>query len=385
MLLTGTALLVRTLNNLDAIHPGFDPRGVVTADIELPSDRYPTEASRNAFFQQLLGNLTKLPTIQNTAFSRSTTSGEFSLTWAVQPDEGQPLTELVGMNDVSGGYFDTLRIPFLAGHTFDDAHPSPDSVVISQSLADRLWPGRSAIGRRLRLGNEAPWWTVIGVVRDVENRLLQLGPVTDQRVSRFLYVPFADRLPPRAPTSTARRVFVPRVLVVRTSDADGLVPMIKAQVSALDASQPVERVELADSTYASQFDRQRFVVSVVTAFSGVALLLAAAGVFGVLAQRVARRTPEIALRMALGATPGDIVRMVLKHGLGLTAMGTAIGLVGALALSQLMTSMLFEVSTHDPVSYVAVMVVLVATAMAACWLPTRRAMKIEPATALRDS
>jgi ABC-type antimicrobial peptide transport system permease subunit len=197
--------------------------------------------------------------------------------------------------------------------------------------------------------------------------MLLSGPVTDQRVSMFLYLPLS----------------VPRVLMVRATDPRAVVPLIKARVFALDARQPVAGVALAEDTYADLFARQRFVLLLMTAFSTVAVLLAAAGIFGVLSQAVLRRTREIGVRVALGATPRDILWLILSRGLGLAAIGTAAGVVGALAVSRVMTSLLFGISANDPISYASVATILMAVAFVACWLPTRRAMRIEPAVALR--
>lgn len=161
-----------------------------------------------------------------------------------------------------------------------------------------------------------------------------------------------------------------------------MVPLIKARVFALDAKQPVG-IALARNTYANLFDRQRFVLLLMTAFSTIAVLLAAAGIFAVLSQAVLQRTREIGVRVALGATSRDIFRMILSRGLGLAAIGTAVGLAGAVAVSRVLTSLLYEVSAYDPVSYASVAVILMVVALTACWLPTRRAIRIEPAVALR--
>jgi putative ABC transport system permease protein len=381
ILLVGAGLMMRTLTNLNAIDPGFDPRGVVTASIALPSDRYPTEASRNAFFEQLAETLEGVPGVDGVAFGRNAISGAFGLTWAVQSEDGGPMSELVGMNDVSSNYFQTLRIPFLAGQTFDAS--GQDTVVISRSLANRLWPGQSVTGKRVRLGSESPWQTVVGVVADVENRLLQLGPVTDQRVSMFLYLPLVESAPAGPPKPPARRTFVSRVLMVRATEPSAVVPVIKARVFALDPSQPVEDIAFAEESYTNLFDRQRFVLQLMTLFSGVALFLAAAGVFAVLSQTVAQRMPEIAIRVALGAAPRNVLRMILSHGLRLATIGVGVGILGAMAISQVMTSLLFEVSAYDPVSYALVTALVMAVALCACWLPVRRATRIDPMVALR--
>lgn len=208
-------------------------------------------------------------------------------------------------------------------------------------------------------------------------------PDVARRLPMSLYLPFADWAPVGATRPPSRRAFVPRSVIIRTTNPADVLLRIKQQVWALDPRQPIERVALATDLYAGMFDRERFVLLMMTVFSTVALLLAAAGIFTVLSQTVALRTREIGVRIALGAEPRHVSRMFVTRGIRLAGLGVLIGAAGAASLSRVLNSLLFGVSPHDPVSYAAVGGGLMGVALLACWLPTRRAMRIEPAVALR--
>jgi putative ABC transport system permease protein len=375
ILLVGAALMMRTFVRLNAIDPGFEPRNLLTMQIALPNDRYPTEAARSAFFDDLTRRLEETAGIEDIGVARGMIPGGSGITFGLRVDNGATVAEEVALNDVTSGFFPTLRIPIVEGRVFDPGER--DVAVVSRSLARRISPDDSALGRRVRIGSAMTWQTVVGVAGDVENRIIA------RRLPMSLYLPFADWAPVGATRPPIRRAFVPRSLIVRSANAPDVLPLIKQQVWALDSRQPIEQVALAADLYAGMFDRERFVLLMMTVFSIVALLLAAAGIFAVLSQVVAQRTREIGLRVALGATSGDIFRTVGGRGLALAVFGTAAGLAGAGALSRVMTALLFEVSPYDLFSYASVAVVLMAVALLACWLPTRRAMRIEPAVALR--
>jgi putative ABC transport system permease protein len=375
LLLVGAALMMRTFARLNALDPGFNPHGVVKMDLLLPTDRYPTSTTEAAFFTDLAGHLERAPGIQSITTALGAPPLAAGMSYGVEPDTGAgPTDVVVGNATVSSNYFRVLEIPLLAGRTFDGS--DRETVIVSRSLARQFWLDGSALGHRLRVGSQGTWQTVIGVVGDVEARII------DRRLPLFMYFPFGGRTAEGRP-SPARRGFLFRSVIVRADNPVAALPAIKAAVWALDARQPIERVATAESLYADAFDRQRFVLVMMSLFSIIATILAAAGIFAVVSQTVAQRTREIGVRVALGATPRDIFTMILSRGMALTLVGAAIGLGGALALSRVLTSLLFEVSPFDPVSYVSVATVLVAVGFIACWLPTRRAMRIEPAVALR--
>jgi ABC-type antimicrobial peptide transport system permease subunit len=245
------------------------------------------------------------------------------------------------------------------------------------------------------MGSTARWLTVVGIVGSI-----QANAGRDDRTTLQFYYPWIARpiVAAAAPTSASGTATAParpqppaipqrnydyRQIVVRATDATAAIPMIKQQIWAVDPRQPVEKTALVADTYAEMFAKQRFVLLLMGAFAFLALLLTAAGLFGVLSQAVAQRTREIGIRMALGARPGDVMHLVVSRGMLLTAIGAVIGIGGALALVKTLSALLYGIKPTDPVSFVAVTLLLVAVALIACWLPTRAAMRVQPAIALR--
>jgi putative ABC transport system permease protein len=382
VLLVGAALMARTLANLEAIDPGFEPDGLVAMQVNLPTDRYSGSAARTAFFDTLLDRLKAVPGIADAALAYGTPPGQGGFTVGNAEAENSPIAPgraTVPRNTVSPEYFRTLRIPLVSGRSFMPDDPE-DSVVISQGLADRLWPGGGAVGRRFRLDAKWPWLMVIGVAANVESR----GPGGARTILQ-MYDSWVTRRPAAAVPSSAprRRTFDRRVLIVRADSPAAAIPEIKRQVWAIDSKQPIEKVALVSDLYGEAFGRQRFVLMLMSAFSFIALALTAAGIFGVLSQIVIRRTREIGIRMVLGARPSDVMRQVLRSGLTLSLAGAAIGIAAALSLGRVLRTLLFGITPSDPVSFAVVAMFLVAVALLACWLPARAAMRIEPAAALR--
>jgi predicted permease len=380
ILLVGAALMVRTFANLHALTPGFDPDGVVAVNLSLPTDKYVGEGARSAFFESLRERLVGVAGVSDTAVARGVFGGDGVFFGTVDNMEGRASVAPSGRieipsNRVTAGYFRTLRIPIVAGRTFA-ATDGEDAVVISKSLADRLWPTGEAVGSRFRLAARWPWHTVVGVVGDVEPR------AGDQRTSFHLY----RQLSPPALTAgdpPRTRGYAGRTLIVRAAEPAAIIPEIRAAVWTLDRNQPIGEVVLVADLYADSFARERFVLQLMAVFGLIALALTAAGIFGVLSQLVAGRTREIGVRMALGARSADILRLILSRGFLLLAIGVVSGLAGAAALTRFLEALLFEVRPVDPLSFSVVTVVLIAIALFACWLPTRRATRVDPAVALR--
>ena len=391
ILLVGAALMMRTLANLNAIDAGFDARGVVTMHVALPSDRYPTRAARMAFFDTLTEKLRGVPGISGVAVSQGTPPSIGGISFGKPEIEGRgqldDKTVIVPNGTVSRDYFRTLGIPHLAGRGFD-AVEAEDSVIVSKGFADRYWPEGNAVGGRFRMGSNFPWVTVIGVVGSV-----QADGARDDRTTLQFYYSWAQRPAPATPVAAAppsppgsgppRRNYDYRQLIVRADDPAAAIPQIKQAIWSIDRNQPVERVALVADTYAEMFAKQRFVLLLMGAFAVVALVLTAAGIFGVLSQAVAQRTREIGIRVALGARPADVMKLVVSRGMLLTAIGITIGLGGALFLVRTVRALLYGVRATDPVSFAAVAFVLLSVALLACWLPTRAAMRVHPAVALR--
>ena len=367
MLLVGATLLMRTFSNLHAIDPGFDMHGLVTERISLPSTRYPTDAARLAFEEQLAERLTALPgLVELTRTSSVPPPGIGAFSVGFEGENGTADSKLMlAENAVAPNFFRTLRIPLRAGRVFM-ADDGDRSVIVSQSIADHFWPGMPAIGRRLRRGPEAPWLTVVGIVGNAQTW------AGDTRVTSQLYTP-------KAGPSAYRSLSV----TMRTAQVSATAAALKAKIWEVDRNLPLEPPIIIEEQWNNVFGRQRFALQLMGMFAGIALLLAAAGIFAVLSQVVSQRTREIGVRVALGATPADVFRLVVTGAMILTITGVGIGLAGAAALSRVMTTMLFEVAPHDLASFAVVVPVIVAVALAACWLPTRRAMRVEPAVALR--
>ena len=383
ILLVGSALMIRTLTNLHAISPGFAPDGVVAVTVSLPSDKYPDGASRTAFVRTLQDKLRAIPGVSETAVAQGVPPDSGGIHFGTPEAEGSPLPGAnaaearIPFENVSADYFRTLRIPLVAGRTFTEAD-SAESTIISKALADRYWPAGDAIGRRFRPHGSASWTTIVGVAGNVEGRGFE-----DRTLLR-MYYPWDSRPATTPPSPGPRpRTYATRVILARAVDPDALLPAIRPAVWSMDKNQPVERIALARDLYAEAFARQRFVLQLMIAFGALAALLTAAGLFAVLSQLVARRTREIGLRVALGARSADVLRLVISRGVGLTFAGTIVGLGVAAALTRFLRALLFGVEPIDPLSLTAAALAMFAIALLACWLPARRAARIDPAMALR--
>jgi predicted permease len=354
------------------VAPGFRPERLLTLRLSLPPDRYDEPAVVTDFFRRLPERLRGLPGVESvTAVSTLPVTpgesyGEVSVEGA-PPFDGRPAASF---RRVLPGYFAAMGIPILQGRDFDDRDDGRGGfvVIVNRGLAQRLWPGQDPIGRRMKVGpvENEPWLTVVGVVGDVRHAGL------DADVGLATFEPHAQR-----PRSTMR-------LAVRTGAAPG--PMAPAVVSALRTIEPqlvIDELETMEERIRDSVATRRFRMTLLAAFAAVALLLAGVGVYGVTAYSVAERTREIGIRMALGARPGDVLRLVLSRGAALTGAGLAIGLAGAWALSGFLKKLLFGVNATDPPTLTAVALVLVAVALLACLLPARQAARGAPADVLR--
>lgn len=383
VLLVGAALLIRSFVGLNAIEPGFDPKGVVTANIDLSTDRYPTPAAREVFFEELNEVLLRTPGVFSTATATGVLPDETGIAFGTIEADGAPAHRVepnpyAGSLTVGGAFFETLRIPIVEGRAFTSAD-GDDAVIVNQALASQLWPEGAAVGRRMRQG-DGPWRSVVGVAGDVEMRMF----ASNTRLTLQTYHPLVVRTTPApAPPPPGRRTFVYRRIFVDAADPAVAAKALEQAVWSLDSALPVQRIELLQDRWDRTFAPQLLVVSVMALFSLVAVALTAAGLFAVISYGVARRTREIGIRVALGATRTDIVRLVMSRGLALAAIGVVIGLAGAAAVSRTLTALLYQVGPYDVASFLVVAGGLLAVAAVACWLPTRRAMAVDPATALR--
>jgi predicted permease len=383
MLLAGAGLLIRTLLAIAAIDPGFRTEQLLTLRVGLPelppaANATPGEdtQAKNLAALAVLDRVRTVPgVVRAAAGSDSPLDGNDSALFYTA--QGQPETTAVNVprayrHRVTPGFVETLGLKLIAGQDFVDADMQPDSrrVLVSQAVVQRFWPGERGIGKQIKVGradSTAPWLTIAGVVGDSQYRGLPRNPTPDPDI----YFPFVPRV----------RTF--SILVQTSVPPDSLIGSIRQAVRGVEPGATISNASGMGERVREQMARPRFVGWLVGAFAGLALLLAAIGIYGVLAQTVARRTPEIGLRMALGATRADVLRLVLGHGLWLIGLGLAVGVAGALAIMRLIRTLLFGVSHTDPVTFVGVGLLLTLVALVATWLPAQRATRVDPLVALR--
>jgi predicted permease len=381
VLLASAGLLAKSLAGLERIEPGFDPSNLLTMQVELPQPRYPEEHQPAAFFSQLYGRIGALPGVERAGgifllpFSGMNASTRFTIDGRPETPGAPPLS--ASMRPVSPGYFSTLRIPVRRGRVFGDGDraDSPPVVVVNESAARLFWPGEDPLGKRITFGVdfdttgklEEASREIVGVVGDVR----QGGPLKE--VLPAVYFPHLQ--------SSWRMMS----LAIRSgTDPAGLTAAVRKTVFELDRELPVSDVKTMDEMVSESVAQPRFYALLVGHFAVLALVLALTGAFGVIACSIAERTQEIGIRMALGAEGGAVLRLVLKEALALTLAGIALGLAAAPGLTRLMAGQLYGVDPRDPAVFAGAAAALLAAAMAASWLPARRATRLTPMAALAD-
>lgn len=376
VLLVSAGLLLRSLQHLFAIDPGFDASHLLTMQVQESGHRFDTDDARDRFFTQSLEAVRQVPGVTAAAFtSQLPLSGDFEsfgVQFALDPSDN---SEAGLRYAVSPGYFETMRMPLRRGRLLDehDVAGAPVAIVISESFAKRKFPGRDPLGQRVRVGPDIghpdrPWATIVGVVGDVKQASLALN-----NADAFY-------------TATAQWAWVNSVqsLVIRTrGDAATLAPAIRNAIWSVDKDQPIVRVATMENMIAKSEAERHFVLILFEAFGLVALLLAATGIYGILSGSVTERIREIGVRAALGATPGNILVLVMRQGMALTALGVVIGISGALVASQALITLLFGVSRLDPVTYFGVIALLAGVSAIACAVPAWRAAQVDPSITLR--
>ena len=377
VLLSGAGLLLRTLWNLESQPLGLQSQGVVVADITLGLQRYSQPAQQMAFYDELEAGVKQLPGASMVALSDTLPPGGAmrSTIFAGIILEGRPRFAegtggMVGWRGVTPAYFSALSIPILRGRAFEESDRSPDqhALILSDSLARRLFPGEEALGKRLQLHNGPPWFTVVGIAGNVKNGGLAEPADPEYYVVRTHSWDDATRH---------------ASLIVRsTLSTQAVAGWVRGQIASLDSTLPV-KIETMNQRIGSFAVKPRFNAALLGLFAAMGFLLAMVGVYGVIAFLVTLRSQEMGVRMALGAAPHDVVKLVMRQGLTMIAAGTAAGLLGAFALTRFLGSQLFKVRPLDPMTFELVPLLLVSIALAACYVPARRAAKLDPTTALR--
>ena len=378
VLLIGAGLLINSFLRLRHVDPGFRTDNLLTMSVVLPEQKYPDQARRSAFYDEMIRRVEALPGVRAAAVTNwipLVSQGDsvgVSVEGRPDPAPGQRRPVVV-TRVVSPHYFRAMGIQLLRGRDFDerqDRVDSPAVVVINETMARYFWPGEDPLGKRVTPGRpDSPedWCQVVGVVKDVRQFQLNADPKPQ------MYLLYAQA-----------EFFAPRHLVVSTAvEPLGLASAVRKTVWEIDKDQPVSDVSTMEEVLSESIARQRFSMLLLAVFAGVALLLAAVGLYGVMSYSVAQRTREIGLRMALGAQERDVLRMVVGQGLKLVLAGVLIGLAAAFALTRLMSSLLFGVSATDPATLVTISLLLVGVAVLASYVPARRATKVDPLIALR--
>jgi putative ABC transport system permease protein len=372
ILLTGAALLLRSFDRLTNVDPGFKPNGVLAFHVSLSPTAFPDTSRATAFYETLLERLEAQPGVQAAGQVQTLPlRGSYVLSFAIRGRAPAKPGEEPSANyrAISAHYFQALGVPLLKGRVFtgSDQAKSEPVAVVDQAFADKYFPNENPIGQGLHVGNGNPGYsTVVGVVGSVRYDSLDASPAPT------MYVPLTQDF------------FGTTWIVARTSgDPDLLADPVRRVLHGLDPTLPAYSLAPMSTIVNDSVAAQRFSVLLLALFAGVALFLAAVGLYGVVAYTVSRRTREIGLRMAVGAEPGDIVRMIVGGGLRLALVGVVVGVTGALALSGLVSTLLFQVTPSDPVSYAATAGLLLLVAALACYIPARRAMRVDPLVALQ--
>ncbi len=379
VLLIGAGLLIRSFIRLQNVDPGFNTDRLLTMGVVMSQDKARDLATVSNFYQQVIERVQAMPGVEAASVATVapivTAGRRSSIVFEDKPDPPPGISHTVNNRVVSPDYFRTLGIPLRIGRLLSaqDIAEAPAVTIINQAMATRYWGTENPVGKRFKIGSresERPWLTVVGVVGDVRQAGLNSDPLPE------LYSPFTQ----------AHQQFVrPRVLFVRTTgDPLQLIAAVKSQIWAVDKDQPINAVQTMEEVVARSLAPRRFNLWLLGVFAALALVLASVGIYGVISYAVSQRTREIGVRIALGAQPRDIFRLVVGQGFALTLDGVVIGLVAAFALTRWLESLLFGVSTTDPLTFAGVALLLTLTALLACYIPARRAMKVDPMAALRS-
>ncbi|MGA8221042.1 MAG: ABC transporter permease [Candidatus Acidiferrales bacterium] len=372
ILLAGAGLMIKTIMRLSGVDPGYQPKNLLTLEYRLPQSRYKEGALQWNFHHQVVERVSALPGVRSASvaigipFTGNIDRESMGLLDRPEPAPGhEPFAEF---NMVDSNYFATLGIPLIAGRTFlgSDQVGTPSVAVINRTMARNLWPDSDPIGKQIELLDDKKPATIVGIVGDIRQRNLS-DPAPAQ-----VYFAYAQN-----PDTFA-------TLVVRTEgDPMSMANAVRQAVWSIDSDQPMWKVRSLESMMARSIGDRRYLAQLLTVYSGLALVLVAVGIYGVLSYSVSQRIQEIGVRMALGAQPADVLRHIIQRGMGMVLLGIALGWAGALAVTRLMSKLLFGVGPADPATLIFGASILTAVALLACCLPARRAMRVDPMVALR--
>ncbi len=377
VLLVGAGLLIRSFQQLRQVDTGFVTENRLTMKMVLPMPKYSKPEARRAFYDETLRRVKELPAVESAGmitFLPLLVNG-MNFTFSVEghSSPGDMKLPFAVYRTVSPDYFLTMGIPLQRGRFFtaQDSPDAPPAVVVNRRLAEQFWPNEDPVGRRLKVGPvDAPskWLTIVGVVGDARQTSLY-----DAKME--FYVPYMQE--PRA-------FMAPRDLVVRTKgDAPSVVAAVRQAVWAVDKDQPVSNVRTMDQVFAAAVSQERFQALLLGLFAALALVLACVGLYGVMSYSVAQRTHEIGVRMALGAQPLDVLKLVIRQGMFLTIAGLVVGVFAGAMVTRVLSDMLFGVTPRDPLTFIGAPLLLLLVAFLACYIPARRATRIDPLVALR--
>jgi len=374
-LLVGAGLLIRSARRLQEVNPGYKTDHLLTLQLRLPRTKYPEGAQVASFFERLRERLSALPGVEAASAAsgillpKLANSSNFTIENKPQDPREQQLD--LPFDSVQPNYFQMMGIQLLSGREFtdQDARDKPEVAIVNETFVKRYFQNEAPIGKRFTFGfgnNNPQWITIVGVVRDTRRQGL------DQPIRIESWMPHAQ-----APSRSMQ------VVLRTTGDPLALTQATREAVWSLDRDLPISRIETMEQILSENVAQRRLNMLLLGLFAMVALILAAVGIYGVMSYAVTQRTHEIGIRMALGAQTRDVLRLVVLQGMGLALTGVVIGLVATFILTRLMASLLFGVSATDPITFAAIAALLTGVALVACWIPARRAAKVDPMVALR--
>jgi putative ABC transport system permease protein len=379
ILLIGAGLLIRSFARLQDVQPGFQSSNLLVADLPLSPKAYAQSSLRMDFYDRLLERVRHLPGVQSAggAMVLPVTGTGSAIHFNIQgrPPKTPNDYIIVGYRPTTPGYLETLHVPLLQGRLLKDSDTERSAyvVVVNESMAKQYFPGQSALGKHIQLGalpdNHVPWMEIVGIVGDMKQSLAS-------EAKSEMYLPYrqADSILP---------IFTMSLVMRSARDPLAEVPALRSAVQNLNPNQPLVKIRTMQESIATSVSDSHFRTVLLGIFAGSALLLSIIGLYGLIAYSVTQRTSEIGIRVALGAQQNDVLKMIIWEGLKLVMIGVAAGFVGALALSRVLTRFLFGVAPYDPATFFVVAAILMFVALAACWVPAQRAMKIDPIVALR--